>query len=233
MFTVLVESRKRRRFGWRGATASVLAHAALVVGAVRATVVGMEPPPPHETPIPLTPYLPPNDPVPTSRAGGTSGAAGPHRVERPLPALPHVPPVSIHEGGLPSISMDSLISGAVDFSPAGSSAGEARGDGLPAGSVYESSGVDRLAEPLPGNPPPVYPSALRSAGVEAVLSARFVIDTTGRVERGSIAFDGAPDALFAAAVRHALERSRFTPAEARGRRVRVLARQSFVFRIER
>lgn len=233
MFTELVESRARRRSGWRGAAVSVLAHAALIGGAVRATVAGMEPPaPPSVVAIHIDQLVPPSDPAPKGGGTGGSGTTRSVRAEPRLPTPPEIPRYPTRGPDLPSLSMDSLVAGPGAFGDGESRAGDGHG-GAPASGVYDPAGVDRLAEPLPGNPQPSYPAALRSAGVEGVVSARFVIDTTGRAERESIAFDGDPDALFVAAVRRALERSRFAPAEARGRRVRVLARQEFVFRIDR
>ena len=74
---------------------------------------------------------------------------------------------------------------------------------------------------------------LQSAGVEGDVRAQFVVDTLGRVEQGSFkALDTTHD-LFAAAVREALGRARFKPAEAGGHRVRQLVEQTFTFRIAR
>jgi TonB family protein len=65
------------------------------------------------------------------------------------------------------------------------------------------------------------------------VTARFVVDTAGRVESQSITVDSTANALFAASVREALRRARFHPALARGRPVRVTMLQEFVFRMER
>jgi outer membrane biosynthesis protein TonB len=65
------------------------------------------------------------------------------------------------------------------------------------------------------------------------VTARFIVDTTGRVEPGSIVLETESNELFAAAVRKALERARFTPAEAAGKKVRIRMWQEFAFRITR
>ena len=64
-----------------------------------------------------------------------------------------------------------------------------------------------------------------------LVTAQFVVDSTGRVDQRSIAFVGEANVLFERAVRRALEQARFTPAMLRGRPVRMMMRQDFVFRI--
>jgi TonB family protein len=91
--------------------------------------------------------------------------------------------------------------------------------------------VEVPARPLRGNPQPVYPSLLRNAHVEGVIAAHFVVDSTGRVEPQSIAFESGGDALFESAVRRALLASRYEPARADGRAVAMRVQQEFAFRI--
>lgn len=234
MFTHLVESRRTAQRGRAGAVASVAVHAVLLGGAVVATATGTRPPR-HAPEPPLVLVTPPANP-PTS--GGSHEAARRGSARRAAPADPipdplHVDTDRIHVS-TPAISLDTLVSTSHDdtWVLAG---GGARGTGSTsgAGAPWDAGLVDRPADPLAGNPAPAYPEALRAAGVEGTVEARFVIDTTGRVEPASIAFDPGTDALFAAAVRRALARARFTPAEARGRRVRVLVRQAFAFRLAR
>jgi TonB family protein len=95
--------------------------------------------------------------------------------------------------------------------------------------VFET--VEQPARALAGNPHPDYPSLLRSANVTGQVSARFVVDTLGRVEQGSIAFEPGSDVLFESSVRRALLASRYSPAMTSGRRVRMLVRQDFAFRL--
>jgi hypothetical protein len=63
------------------------------------------------------------------------------------------------------------------------------------------------------------------------VSARFVVDTLGRVEPASIEITETTHTLFADAVRVALLRQRFLPAAAGGHLVRQLVVQPFEFRI--
>lgn len=232
MFTQLVESRRTVQRSRGGMAASVVVHAALLGGAIVATARASGAP--EHAPEPPVVYVdvPATPPAPHGASGHAGhGGARPAVPVDPLPDPVHFGPAPIHLS-TPGISLDTLISTIPTDAGAWGRAG-ARESGAGDGAPWDAGLVDRPAEGVAGNPAPVYPEALREAAVEGTVEARFVIDTTGRVEPGSIAFDPGTDALFAAAVRRALSRSRFTPAEARGRRVRVLVRQAFAFRITR
>jgi TonB family protein len=90
-------------------------------------------------------------------------------------------------------------------------------------------GVDREVVPLPTNPAPRYPAELRAAGIQGSVFARFVVDTAGRVRMETVSVDASDHPRFAEAVIEALRRSRYTPAELRGRKVPQLVVQPFVF----
>jgi protein TonB len=98
---------------------------------------------------------------------------------------------------------------------------------------YTDATVDKVAAAVPGAPAPHYPEMLRAAGVEGAVHTEFVVDSTGRADlRTFRAFDQPPDA-FVSAIRTALARTRYYPAEARSRRVAQLVHQTFVFTITR
>lgn len=90
--------------------------------------------------------------------------------------------------------------------------------------------VDRVAF-LVGPPRPRYPERLRAAGVTGRVVARFVVDTLGRVEPASIVIRESSHDLFVEAVRATLPALTFVPAEAGGRRVRMLVELPFEFRL--
>jgi periplasmic protein TonB len=96
-----------------------------------------------------------------------------------------------------------------------------------------SATVDRTVVPLPGNAPPRYPSILANAGVEGEVTMQYVVDTLGRVEPNSVRAMRGDRPAFERAVRDALERMAFVPAEAGGRKVRQLVEQTFTFAISR
>jgi protein TonB len=90
--------------------------------------------------------------------------------------------------------------------------------------------VDRAAALLTA-PRPRYPDQLRAAGVTGRVVARFVVDTTGRVEPTSVVIRESSHELFTRAVRAALTSLRFAPAEVGRRKVRMLVDLPFEFRL--
>lgn len=101
------------------------------------------------------------------------------------------------------------------------------------GGVYRAEAVDRIVAPYADNPKPAYPRSLESMGVEADFTVMFVVDSTGRVDEGSLDVPTSVHRLFADAVRYALLRSRYSPAQIAGHPVRQLVAQEFVFRMKR
>lgn len=97
--------------------------------------------------------------------------------------------------------------------------------------TYFKFQVAKPARALPGSIAPIYPDSLRHAGVSGEVRAQFVVDTTGRVDARTIKITSATNQAFAASVRAALPKIRFTPAEIAGRRVKQLVQQPFTFSI--
>ena len=93
--------------------------------------------------------------------------------------------------------------------------------------------VDKPAAALPGTAQPAYPAMLTASGVEGESLVQFVVDTLGRAETASFKVLEASHEAFGVAVRHALPRMRFLPAEAGGRKVRMLVQQRFAFDLKR
>ena len=113
--------------------------------------------------------------------------------------------------------------------------GGGRAGGLGSGNsgrAYDENQVERAVQ-VTRQPAPRYPDALKSVGVEGMVSMRFIVGADGRVEPGSINVISTPHKLFADAVRSSLLNSRYRPAEAGGRSVRQLVEQTFSFRIEK
>jgi periplasmic protein TonB len=90
--------------------------------------------------------------------------------------------------------------------------------------------VDRVAAML-APLRPRYPDQLRAAGVTGRVVVRLVVDTMGRVEPASVVIRESSHDLFAQAVRAVLPSLRFVPAEAGGRKVRMLVDLPFEFRL--
>jgi periplasmic protein TonB len=156
-----------------------------------------------------------------------------------MPPILHeaAPVISFDDNIVPGIPEPGVMAGLLD--PPFDSARVASG-GASTGSPNVSDGPPRLENQvetavmaMPGTATPRYPSMLQSAGLEGDVRAQFVVDTLGRVEQGSFHVIESTHDLFAAAVRDALGRARFTPAEAGGHKVRQLVEQTFTFRITR
>jgi TonB family protein len=97
------------------------------------------------------------------------------------------------------------------------------------GAVLTAAQVSKVAALLPGSAKPDYPDALRASGVQGEAVASFIVDSNGRVDPSSFSVTRADNALFAAAVRQALPRLRFLPAELDGRPVSQRVEMRFNF----
>jgi TonB family protein len=229
MLHVLLESggrRVERRPGWT--VASTIAHAALITGAIALT---MRAPAAARTDSgPLVPPIyvptPPADPATNREPDRGRPVVGP--IEGPdippisLPSVPTFDPGRPWSRGLTGILDGKPALTAPDFGP-----------GTATGSVHTPESVDRVVMPLPGNPRPDYPPTLRAAGLEGEVLVTFVVDSTGRVEPGSITVRRESHAQFAESVRRWLPRTRYQPAELRGRPVRQLVQQQVGFSLAR
>lgn len=97
------------------------------------------------------------------------------------------------------------------------------------GKVYYEAQVEVPVTAAPGSPGPIYPATLRAAGKEGQVLAMFVVNEQGIAELPSFKVVRSSDSLFAAAVREALPKMTFTPAEIGGKRVKQLVQQPFMF----
>ena len=100
------------------------------------------------------------------------------------------------------------------------------------GKAYNENQVDKTVE-ISRNASPRYPEALRSVGVQGVVTLRFIVSADGKVEPGSIEVVDSPNKLFTDAVKTALFNTRYRPAEAGGEKVRQLVEQAFTFKLDK
>ena len=236
MFGTLVESNPQigRRRGMVGASAAV--HAGVILLAVWATASGGE----RALPAAATPddrldatYLQPPEHRAVEPATTSSHARlAETTVADPLPAAPAGPLIDIPTG-IPPVDVPLGDPFAASHAPA--IVGTRAGDGapVPSGSVLDNRIADKPALPLEDNAPPVYPGALRAAGIEGEVELEFVIDPSGRVRAGSIVAVRADHPHFLQSVRDALRGYRYLPAEVGGQAVAVRVRQKFTFAIDR
>ena len=229
MLETLLESQSRKSRSAGGTTVSVAAHTLLIAGAVYATTQA-RPAPQRPREVISRFYVPPS-PTPTAR----STPATTRQTRAAGRTLIFVEPkLSID---VPPIDVTGIVSRPDDFSatPIGTassvSTGQAGGgnDAAP----LRADQVEKQVAVVPGAAPPRYPEVLRSAGVQGQVTALFVVDEQGRAEEQSVRFLRSDNSLFEDAVRVALRRMRFIPAEVGGRKVRQLVQMPFVFTLAR
>jgi protein TonB len=232
MLRTLLESgaAPTRRVG--GTIVSIAIHTSVIalaiVATARATAVKTRTDPPRTKLV--YQVLPSHTETSTNHASGKP-LPGPYLV----PPVTVVPPVTIPTS-LPSIEAMHPLPASSDFGGGGALGSlvvDRPGLGSPVGGVFTPDLVDKAAAARPGNPPPVYPAALRAAQIEGTVLARFIVDSVGRAESASIEFPEATHAQFAEAVRQSLLESRYLPAMVNGRAVRQLVEQRFAFTLFR
>jgi len=135
---------------------------------------------------------------------------------------------------LPDIDLTRRVTNEADFTGKGAAGGFSTGaEKAPVreDNTYFEFQVEKPVMQAPGSPTPAYPDILRQAGVEGEALVSFVVDTTGRADVASFKVIRTTHELFATAVKNALPRMRFIPAEVGDRKVRQLVQQPFSFAI--
>lgn len=243
MHAILLESgRAPTRRGPAVLVLSVTLHSVAIAGAVVATAWPARARPIDDR-VTRTVYIAPRRTPPPAPPTPTSPSA-PRLEHPPLPAPPSapvLPTLDIVPTELSEIApdreptpADALFARQVSI--AGGDPHSATNDATlasGAGAPISARSVDRAVIAMHGNRSPRYPDLLRFAGVEGRVMVRFVVDTAGRVERGSVTVVASNRDEFSLSVREALRQARFAPAELAGRRVRQLVEQPFEFRLTR
>jgi len=234
MFENLIETKPKRPKTIKTAILSVIVHSGLIAGAVYGTLEAKEaiekpkaekvefvdvkkeePPPPEKEPEPPPEIV---------------AAPPPPKGFQVLTAPIKIPEV------LPEIDLSKKVTDEADFSGKGVAGGIARGVVGGTGPVTDQTffefQVEKQVSPA-GNNAPNYPDLLRSANVEGEVLAQFVVDTTGRVDMSTFKVLKSSHDLFSTAVRQALQRARYYPAEIGGRKVKQLVQQPFNFTLTR
>ncbi len=237
MFNNLLESEAKKTKRTGGSVVSIVLHGAIVAALVVATanagqefveakqekvefveVTKDEPPPEPEQAAP-----PPPDVV----------AAPPIAKGFQTLQPPDVIPLEI-----PDIDLSRKVTNEADFSGKGTRGGIA--DGVVGGTPQVAQGdtpyfefqVEKPAA-MAGAANMVYPEMLRSAQVEGTVLASFVVDTSGKADMGTFKVLRSDHELFTNAVKNALPRIRYLPAEVGGRKVKQLVQQPFQFSLAR
>lgn len=136
---------------------------------------------------------------------------------------------------LPDIDLTRRVTNEADFTGKGAAGGFSTGAEVKTAvredNTYFEFQVEKPVMQAPNSPTPQYPDILRQAGVEGEALVSFVVDTTGRADVGSFKVIRTTHELFATAVKNALPRMRFIPAEVGDKKVRQLVQQPFSFAI--
>jgi protein TonB len=227
MMHVLMESGMRRRArSTRWTVTSVMMHAAIITAAVAATSgVDASPLGPEEkAPIIYFAATPPAVPLPASPPSGNPRIDVPAEPDFRLPDIPAytIPTFDVTTHATRGLTSDLPSLSGTPIPASGTLVG-----GL--GAVHTSAVVDRIVVALTENQRPDYPQSLRSASLEGEVLITFVVDTSGRVEPGSLRIVKSSHPLFAESVQRWLPKTRYRPAEIGGRRVRQLVQQQVGF----
>jgi len=232
MLETLLESKSKRRRSAGGTIASVSAHTLLIGAALYATAQGRVAPAGNPEIIRPVYFPPVRYPVPASQPTTQQRSIDGRRLVFIEPQVDiKIPTVDIAN----VMSTDDL-SKPGDFSPSPvAGAGTDPGGAAPAtaDTPFRADQVEKQVSLVAGSAPPRYPELLRSSGVEGQVIAVFVVDEQGHAEETSIRFARSDNQLFDDAVRVALRRMRFIPAEVGGKRVRQLVQMPFVFTLAR
>ncbi len=141
---------------------------------------------------------------------------------------------------LPTIDLSKAITNENDFSGKGVAGGSENGvkggtgkegdTGAADHGPYMESQVEKPVEKI-GGEAPEYPPSLIASGVEGQVLAQFVVNERGRYEPGSLKILNSSNPAFAAAVKDALPRMRFSAAQIGGKKVQQLVQMPFQFHL--
>jgi periplasmic protein TonB len=231
MLNQLLETKRAPERKPGGSAVSIAVHLAVIglVATVTHRVVEAAPKP-VETVVHL-PQKPPPVPetrtTPTTTVHTAAPAQGPLVLRAPTDIPIEIPTVDLSRA---PITETTFATNAAPGDPSASAATGSQPEGDP---LWTAPTVDKSALALPGTAAPTYPEMLKSAGVEGETLVQFVVDTLGRAEAGSFRVLRETHAAFGESVRVALPRMRFLPAEAGGRKVRMLVQQPFAFALNK
>jgi protein TonB len=232
MFNTLLESKRTRQKSAGTTFVSTVVHAVLIAAAILGTkqvatttednkeaVNYVKPPeeqPPEEPKEPPPPDQPNTPPPPKGF--------------QTLTAPVEIPKV------IPQIDLMARVTNELDFTATGVQGGVGSGVVGGTGKVDDDSPyfmfeVEKMAESMPGNPEPEYPSILKQTRQAGKVLVSFVVDTAGRADMSTFKVVESSNPLFTASVKKVLPRYRFRPAEIGNRKVPVFVQLPFEFRL--
>jgi protein TonB len=203
-----------------------------------------EPPPPVEKKEPPPPKVekkaPPKAPKSAPLPPAPKAEIAPPKGFKVLQA-----PIAIPTE-IPKIDLSAKITNEADFSGKGVRGGSSTGiegsegtkEGAPAGvtvdtdKTYAEFEVEQQVSAISGTSV-AYPESQRASGVEGQVLAQFVVNENGRVDTGTFKVLESSGPEFSAAVKNALPRMRFRPAQIGRTNVAQVVQQAFVFKLSR
>ncbi len=236
MFDQLLETKAAKQKKSGGTFISIVLHTILVAGAIYATnktAEALEKPKEEKVVLTETKKEPePEKPKEQPKQQEVVAQVAPPKGFQVL-----TPPIEVPDV-IPDVDLTRKATDEADFSGKGVQGGIAKGVEGGTGPVisdqpYFDFQVEKAAASIPGSGAPAYPEMLKSSGVEGEALVQFIVDTTGRAELGSFKVLRATHDAFGQAVKSALPRMRFLPAEIGGRKVRMLVQQPFAFALNR
>ncbi len=229
MFAQLIASRAPKHRSPTGFAASIALHGIIVTGAALLTShAPMQRVPHAQMVVPYVAPVAPPRPAVQAPPGAAPRVAVPSVINVPLTVPDAIPPVNLLRA---AINTDDPFVFRVGVpSHAGSVAPAVADD---PGTAFLDSQVEVQVALDPRSPMPRYPQLLREAGVEGATLVRFVVDTLGRVEQGTVKVVESTHPAFALAVQTVLPQMRFSPARVGERKVRQLVEFPLQFRLRR
>ena len=237
MFNNLIESQAQKQKRLGGSVTSIIIHTAVVVALVIVTknsgIINEKPKEEKVDFVEVKDEPKPPEPEKAPPPPDAVVAPPPPKGFQVLTAPIEIPNV------IPDIDLSKKVTDEADFSGKGVAGGIAKGvEGgkgpVPQGDQpYFDFQVEKPVVMAPGAQGPAYPDMIRTAGIEGTVLAQFVVDTTGRAEMNTFKVLKSDNDLFSNAVKNALQRMRFLPAEVGGRKVKQLVQQPFQFSLNR
>jgi protein TonB len=231
MFNNLVESQPKKQRGFGGTIFSFVAHYGLVLFMIYASAqAATQKEGPKQEKVEFVEVKKeeapkPKEPPPPELVAAPPPPKGFQTLTAPI-EIPNV---------LPDIDLTRRVTNAEDFTGKGALGGFATGVETKVevreDNTYFDFQVEKPVMQAPNSPTPQYPDILRQAGVEGEALVSFEVDTAGRADVSTFKVIRTTHELFATAVRNALPRMRFIPAEVGDRKVRQLVQQPFAFAI--
>ena len=229
MFAQLIASRAPQRRSPAGFAASIALHGIIVTGAVLLTShapVQRS----HRTELIVTYVAPVVRPRPAVQMppGVAPRVATPSVINVPVTVPDAIPPVDQLRTAIntdePFVFRVGVPSHAGTFAPVAAD---------DPGTAFLDFQVEVQVALDTRSPMPRYPQLLRDAGVEGATLVRFVVDTLGHVEQGTVQVIESTHPAFALAVQAVLQQMRFSPARVGERKVRQLVEFPLQFRLRR